>query len=106
MEWLKVFESEEKAKNKVLENSTQLLVVNGKRICLARHNGQFYAVQDSCTHNGESLSKGKVNFLGEIICPWHNYRFQLDSGRASDSSCPALQTYAVKSSDSGFFIGL
>jgi len=106
MEWLKIFDSEEKAKSKIPEHSTQLLIVNGKRICLARHGGRFYAVQDSCTHQGESLSKGKVNFLGEIICPWHSYRFQLDSGRASDSACPALSTYAVKSDDSGFFIAV
>jgi len=106
MEWLKIFESEEKANNKVKENTTQLLIVKGKRICLARHNGQFYAVQDSCTHQGESLSKGKVNFLGEIICPLHNYRFQLDTGHACDSSCGDLLTYAVKSSDSGFFIAV
>jgi 3-phenylpropionate/trans-cinnamate dioxygenase ferredoxin subunit len=106
MEWLKIFESEEHAKNRIKENSAQLLIVNGKRICLARYKGEFFAVQDSCTHHGESLSKGKVNFLGEIICPLHNYRFKLDSGRASDSSCGDLLTYAVKSSDSGFFIGV
>ena len=106
MEWLKIFESEEIARNKIHEHKTQLLIVNGKRICLARHNGQFYAVQDSCSHNGESLSKGRVNYLGEIICPWHNYRFQLESGRACDSSCSDLLTYAIKSDDSGFFIAV
>ncbi len=104
MEWLKIFESDEKARDKIQEYKTQLLIINSKRICLARHNGQFFAVQDSCTHRGESLTKGKVNFLGEIICPWHNYRFQLDSGRACDSSCADLLTYAVKSDESGFFI--
>ncbi|MEJ7643177.1 MAG: Rieske 2Fe-2S domain-containing protein [Chryseolinea sp.] len=106
MEWFKIFESEGKARDRVQEHAPQLVIINGKRICLARHNGRFYAVQDSCTHQGDSLSKGKVNFLGEIICPLHHYRFQLDSGQACDSSCPSLLTYAVRSDDSGFFIAL
>jgi nitrite reductase/ring-hydroxylating ferredoxin subunit len=47
----------------------QLPIVQGKRICLVLHGNNFLAVQDACTHNGESLSGGKVNYLGEIVCP-------------------------------------
>ena len=106
MEWLKIFENEAEARRRISEHKPQLLIVRDKRICLARHNDTFYAVQDSCTHHGESLSKGHVNHLGEIICPWHNYRFQLNTGRPTDSSCPALRTYDIKCTDSGFFIGV
>ena len=106
MEWLKIFGSEEEARTRIKENIPQLIIVKNKRICLALHEGTFYAVQDSCTHSGESLSKGKVNYLGEIICPWHNYRFQLSTGTACDSSCRDLVTYPIKSDESGFFIGI
>ena len=106
MEWLKIFGSEEEARTKMKENIPQLVIAKNKRVCLALHDGMFYAVQDSCTHNGESLSKGKVNYLGEIICPWHNYRFQLNSGTACDSSCHDLVTYPIKSDQSGFYIGI
>lgn len=105
MEWIKLFSSAEEAKQKVPENKTQLLIIKGKRICLARHSDQFFAVQDKCSHNGESLSRGAVNFRGEIICPWHNYRFDLKSGKACDSSSPDLETYLIKADDAGFFIG-
>jgi len=84
----------------------QLLILNGKRICLSLHNNSFFAVQDSCTHNGESLSKGHINYLGEIICPWHNYRFDLQSGKACDSSCRDLITYPIKVDENGFFVGI
>jgi len=106
MEWLKIFESEGEARARIHEHKPQLLIVNDTRICLTMHNGEFFAVQDACTHHGESLSKGQVNFLGEIICPWHNFRFQLNSGRACDSSCRDLITYSLKSNESGFFIAL
>lgn len=100
MEWLKIFGSEDEARTKIKEHKPQLLIVKGKRICLAMHRGEFFAVQDACSHQGESLSKGQINYLGEIICPWHNYRFQLSSGKASDSSCRDLLTYSLKSDNS------
>lgn len=105
MEWIKIFGSDEEARRKIREGSTQLLIIHGKRICLARHADTFHAVQDRCTHNGESLSRGIVNFAGEIICPWHNYRFDLKSGKACDSDAHDLETFPVRSDNTGFFIG-
>jgi nitrite reductase/ring-hydroxylating ferredoxin subunit len=105
MEWIKIFNSVEEAKERLADQKTQLLIVHGQRICLALHNESFYAVQDSCTHSGASLSKGSINYLGEVICPLHNYRFDLLSGRATDSSCADLKTYALRY-DGGFFIGI
>ena len=106
MEWIKIFTSDSEARSRIGKDKPQLLVLNGRRICLVLHGEDFFAVQDACSHNGESLSKGHVNYLGEIICPWHNYRFSLNDGRACDSSCAALKTYPVRSDDSGFFIGI
>jgi 3-phenylpropionate/trans-cinnamate dioxygenase ferredoxin subunit len=83
-----------------------LVIVDRTRICLVLHQNNFFAVQDQCSHNSESLSRGKVNYRGEIVCPWHGYRFALNGGMACDSSCRDLVTYPVKTDDTGFFIGL
>jgi nitrite reductase/ring-hydroxylating ferredoxin subunit len=106
MEWLKIFNSEEEARQQIREDRPQLVVAHGKRICLVLHQGSFFAVQDTCTHQGDSLSKGTVNYLGEIICPWHNYRFRLDSGLPADSDNKSLQTYDIKFDQNGFFIAV
>jgi len=106
VEWVKIFPNEQEAKQRISPDKPQLLILGATRICLVRHNEKFLAVQDACTHNGESLSKGKVNFLGEIICPWHGYRFELNTGRACDSSSAELKTYPVKIDGTGFFIGV
>lgn len=106
MEWIKIFESEEAARAKVAHGRNQLLVINGVRICLLLYEGQFYAVQDSCTHNGESLCKGHLNYMGEIICPWHNYQFDVRSGRESASRSADLKTYPVKCDHTGFYVGI
>ena len=106
MNWIKVFSNESEARERIILDKPQLLILHGKRICLVLHNNKFYAVEDSCSHNGESLSKGATNFLGEIICPLHHYRFDLQSGRECGSRSRDLFTFPVKIDESGFFIGI
>lgn len=106
MEWIKLFANESEANSRLMPGKPQLAVVCGKRICLVLHNGNFYAVQDRCTHNGESLSKGTVNHLGEIICPWHNYCFDLQTGRELSSRSSDLITYPIRVDSTGFYVGV
>ena len=50
-------------------------------------DGQFYAIQDICTHDGGPLAEGKL-FGCEIECPRHGARFDLRDGRVT--APPAL----------------
>jgi len=106
MQWVRLFSSADEAFMRIPPGATQLLVVHQKRICLARVNDDFFAVADKCSHNGESLSKGKINYIGEVVCPWHGYRFQLKTGRESAERSADLETYPTKQDETGFYIGL
>ena len=106
MNWIKVFSGDIEARERIVSDKPQLLILHGKRICLVLHDNTFFAVQDSCTHNGESLSKGYVNYLGEVICPLHNYQFNLQSGRECNTRSRDLLPYPVKIDESGFFVGI
>jgi nitrite reductase/ring-hydroxylating ferredoxin subunit len=106
MDWIKIFSSEAQARERLTMGKPQLVIIGEKRICLVRLENRFAAVQDTCTHNGESLSKGHVNYLGEIICPWHNYCFELQGGREIQGRSADLKTFPVKADDTGFFIGI
>jgi 3-phenylpropionate/trans-cinnamate dioxygenase ferredoxin subunit len=76
--------------------SAKRIIVDGRKIALVNAKGTFYAVDDTCTHEEESLSEGPV--VGEIIvCPKHGSRFNVVTGRVL--SLPAvrpLRTYPVK----------
>lgn len=87
-------------------NKPRLLLIGGKRICLLRTPEGVLAVADTCTHNGESLSKGSLNYLGEIVCPWHGHRFNMRTGRESEERSADLTVYPVKAGDDGVFVGL
>jgi len=106
MEWIKVFSGLSEAAQRIPQNRPQLVIIGEIRICLVRFKDTYSAVQDSCSHNGESLSKGEINYMGEIICPWHNYCFELKTGREIRGRSWPLKTYPLKIDDTGFFIGI
>jgi 3-phenylpropionate/trans-cinnamate dioxygenase ferredoxin subunit len=106
MEWLKVFDSEAEAQQRMSQKPLQLLILNGERVCLAYTRQDFFAVQDKCTHNGDSLSKGHLNHMGEVICPWHNYCFNLQTGTEAQDRSKDLKTYPIKADETGFYIGM
>lgn len=106
MQWVKILSGKDEALKRIKPGATQLLVVHQQRICLARVEDEFFAVEDKCSHNGESLSKGHTNYVGEVVCPWHGYRFNLRTGRESDERSRDLNTYPVKIDESGFYVGL
>ena len=105
MDWIKIFNSEQDMRQRLGE-TPKLLIVRNKRLCVALHNDNLCIVDDRCPHNGESLSKGSINFLGEIVCPWHGYRFNLQNGRECAERTPDLSTYQTKNDDLGIYVGL
>ena len=70
--------------------------LDGRKIALVNVGGTIHAIDDTCTHEEESLAEGPV--VGEIIvCPKHGSRFHVPTGRVL--SLPAVRpvnTYAVR----------
>lgn len=54
--------------------------VEGQAIALFNVEGRFFALADTCPHQGAPLSEGTVSG-GHVICPWHGAEFELASGR-------------------------
>jgi 3-phenylpropionate/trans-cinnamate dioxygenase ferredoxin component len=76
------------------------------RILLALAEGAVYAVDDMCTHEDASLSKGSLH--GDCVkCPLHGSRFRLSSGEALDEPAEeALNTYPVDIEGDNIMVGL
>jgi 3-phenylpropionate/trans-cinnamate dioxygenase ferredoxin subunit len=72
------------------------VILGEKKIALFNLDGKIYAIDDTCTHRGASLSEGQCH-AGQVMCPWHSARFDLTTGAAL---CPPAQTgvkvYAVQ----------
>jgi nitrite reductase/ring-hydroxylating ferredoxin subunit len=104
MDWIKIFENQEAANSALPENRPRLLIVRDRRICIVKHKGKFLAVQNNCTHSGGSLSQGTINFLGEVVCPVHQYQFNLKTGRENGQRSNDLECFPIKENDEGIFV--
>ena len=59
----------------------RIVEVEGRDLVLVNVDGQFYALDNRCPHQGGPLGRGTVED-GAIVCPWHGWRWDPRSGRA------------------------
>ena len=63
-----------------LEPGAALCVeVRGKQIALFNVDGNYFAIDDTCSHSGGPLSEGICEDT-VVTCPWHGMRFDLKTG--------------------------
>lgn len=55
--------------------------LNDRVLVLVRVNGQFYCIDDVCTHDGGPLGEGTLCGF-EIACPRHGAKFDVRNGHA------------------------
>lgn len=106
MFWLKLFDTLNEAEKVVPMRSSKLILAGNRKICLSRTQEGFFAIADACPHLGESLSTGTVNYLGEVVCPWHSYRYNLKTGHECEHRSAKAQSYPIKVEEQGLFIGI
>ncbi|MGZ6371988.1 MAG: Rieske (2Fe-2S) protein [Candidatus Limnocylindria bacterium] len=57
--------------------------INGRPVVLVRHAGDFYAVQNNCSHKDFPLSEAGFDPRDEVlVCAWHGGCFDLRTGVA------------------------
>jgi 3-phenylpropionate/trans-cinnamate dioxygenase ferredoxin component len=81
------------------ETAPLAVEVAGVHLVVVRCGGELYAVEDRCTHDGESLGGAEVEDC-QIICPRHFSHFCLRTGEAlSPPAYEPLRTYRVREQD-------
>jgi len=93
--------------DELLFNSDGLLVVeaNGKKITIAKTAIKLFACAYKCPHAGGILADGFVDAAGNIVCPLHRYKFNLQNGRNTSGEGYHLTTYPVEVRDEGVYVG-
>ncbi|HEU4868467.1 MAG TPA: non-heme iron oxygenase ferredoxin subunit [Actinomycetota bacterium] len=70
--------------------------VDGQLISIAVVGDQYYAFDDTCTHEHCSLADGDLSGT-TIICPCHDGEYDITTGEVLDGPPPeAILTYPVK----------
>jgi nitrite reductase/ring-hydroxylating ferredoxin subunit len=79
---------------------------NGKYYCLVRSGEHIYALDDKCPHAGGLLSNGWCDGLGNIVCPYHRYRYKLDTGQLAKGKGYYVNSYAREERKDGLYIAV
>jgi 3-phenylpropionate/trans-cinnamate dioxygenase ferredoxin component len=70
--------------------------IEGTPIAVFNLNGHYYAIEDVCTHEAETLSDGAVEDE-EIVCPRHGAHFSIVTGAAlSPPAYEPVTTFPVQ----------
>lgn len=82
--------------NQIKDGEVKKFTVKNKVIAVSNVGGEFFAIDDTCSHAQCSLSRGVLSGR-ELACPCHGSKFDVKTGNAL--TLPATQpveTYKVK----------
>lgn len=73
-DWVEVIDQ-----NALAEGRHIVVDVEGTDIAVFKIDGEFYAIEDVCSHDGAEIASGELEG-DEIICPRHGARFCVKTG--------------------------
>ena len=71
------------------------LVVEDRIVALYNVDGEFFALDGVCPHNGGPLGKGKLDGC-LVSCPWHGWQFDVRSGQSQLSATIQQPNFATR----------
>lgn len=63
----------------VQEGKMVHITAGGMEIVVTKLEGNYYAMDNSCTHAGAELHEGELN-NSELTCPWHGAKWDIKTG--------------------------
>lgn len=77
----------------------KVVEVDGTEIAVFNVEGEFYAIEDICTHDGACLVGDAIDG-DQVICPRHGARFSIRTGEAlTPPAYEAVDTFPVDIED-------
>ena len=94
------------AADEIEDGAVKRLQVGDKRIGVYNLGGEFFAIDDTCTHMRARLSNGYIE-NGTIACPVHFGKFDIRTGKAVSAPCTVdVATYPVKVEAGEILVGI
>lgn len=79
----------------VLEGRGRVVVIDGKRLAVWRHQDRWFATSNVCRHQGGPLGEGRL-VDGCITCPWHGWNYQPEDGCSPPPFHEIIETHEVR----------
>ena len=87
------------------DNSVTSVTAGVKAICLAKYEGQYYALDNHCPHQGGPLGEGLIE-NGYVRCPWHGYEYAPGDGSPPGGYDDRVETYPLEMREDGIYVAV
>ena len=77
------------------EGETRILEVEGRSVLLSRFGARVTCFENACAHMGMAMDGGEIE-AGLITCPYHGFRYSLESGECLTAPEVQLQPHGVR----------
>ena len=81
------------------------VIVDGRVVALFHADGEFYALDGVCPHQGGPLGEGQLQGC-VVTCPWHGWQFDVRTGQHQISSQIRHPAYPVKVEGGAVYVDL
>ena len=81
------------------DKTTRTIDYGNDGIVVIRFAGQVTAFRNSCLHQDMPIHAGFLAGDGLLLCPWHNWCYQVSNGDCITVPGAALQQYPVQIHD-------
>ena len=88
------------------DNNIAVADMNGKKICLGKFKDSVFAFAYKCPHAGGLLADGYIDSLGNIVCPLHRYKYNMENGRNVSGEGYHLKNWPLEIRANGVYVGV
>lgn len=88
------------------ENNLAEVEVDGKLVCVGINKDKWMACAAKCPHASGKMASGYIDALGNIVCPLHRYKFNVENGRNVSGEGFFLKIYPIEEREDGIFVGI
>jgi NAD(P)H-dependent nitrite reductase small subunit len=79
----------------VAPGTAKAVIVGEREVALFNVGGTFYALDNTCPHQGGPLAEGWIEGT-RVTCPWHAWTFELRTGRMTLGEFACVETFDVR----------
>lgn len=87
-------------------NNMSVIEADGKKITIARFNNALFVFAYKCPHASGVLADGFIDATGNVVCPLHRYKFNMQNGRNTTGEGYYMKTYHLEKRTDGIYIGI
>jgi nitrite reductase (NADH) small subunit/3-phenylpropionate/trans-cinnamate dioxygenase ferredoxin subunit len=79
----------------IAAGSAATVTIGDREIALFNIGGTFYALDNTCPHQGGPLAEGWIEGA-TVTCPWHAWCFRLDDGKMTLGDYASVDTFDAR----------